>query len=307
VSRLARIPPDAASPSVAVAVAHFSGGSSSSSSRCGAGAGPPVLLNTSLTSLALVDVGLTALPGCVSQLAALQDLNLALNHELGAAGQAGCCLPPELLALTGLVGLCLGHCGLSVLPPVVAQLSSLTRLELQGNPLSGGSGSGGSCVAFGPRLRVLDLGGATGRGRARGVPSWVGSCSVLRELRISCHMLGHAALQQHHLQQQQQQQPHELQLLQGGIGAESSAHLQPSMPLPIGTVRGPAWPTTHNQPAQTAENYGLSLSALPTLLPELDTLYIDGGTWEQRAVRDALDLVRDLGRRRSRLRVILPL
>ena len=62
-----------------------------------------------------------------------------------------------------------------------------------------------------------------------------------------------------------------------------------------------------NPPEKTAETYGLSLADRPTVHQELDTLYLDGGKWEKRAVRDALDLVRDLGRRRSRLRVILPL
>jgi len=45
----------------------------------------------------------------------------------------------------------------------------------------------------------------------------------------------------------------------------------------------------------------LSLQQLPLLLPELELLVIEGGMWEQRAVRDALQLVRTLERQGSKL------
>jgi hypothetical protein len=52
---------------------------------------------------------------------------------------------------------------------------------------------------------------------------------------------------------------------------------------------------------------GLSLQQLPVLLPQLQLLVIEGGTWEQRAVRDALELVRQLARTGSSLQLVLPL
>jgi len=78
-----------------------------------------------------VNVGLQQLPACVSQLVALQELNLALNHDMGL--DPARCLPVELTGLQQLQGLCLGHCSLGQLPPVVLELTALTRLELQGN------------------------------------------------------------------------------------------------------------------------------------------------------------------------------
>lgn len=58
-------------------------------------------VNTSITSLSLVEVGLRQLPGCISQLVALQDLQLALNHDM--ALKPATCLPHELTCLTGVL------------------------------------------------------------------------------------------------------------------------------------------------------------------------------------------------------------
>lgn len=56
-------------------------------------------VNTSITSLSLVDVGLRHLPGCISQLVALEELQLALNHDM--ALNPATCLPQELTCLSG--------------------------------------------------------------------------------------------------------------------------------------------------------------------------------------------------------------
>jgi hypothetical protein len=58
-------------------------------------------VNTSITSLSLIDVGLVQLPGCVSQLVALQELQLGLNHDLGLSPAT--CLPQELTCFSGIV------------------------------------------------------------------------------------------------------------------------------------------------------------------------------------------------------------
>lgn len=60
-------------------------------------------------------------------------------------------------------------------------------------------------------------------------------------------------------------------------------------------------------PAAVLGAEGLSLQQLPVLLPQLQLLVIEGGTWEQRAVRDALELVRQLARTGSSLQLVLPL
>jgi hypothetical protein len=52
---------------------------------------------------------------------------------------------------------------------------------------------------------------------------------------------------------------------------------------------------------------GLSLQQLPVLLPQLQLLVLEGGVWEQRAVRDALQLVAQLARTGSGLQLVLPL
>jgi hypothetical protein len=62
-------------------------------------------VNTSITSLSLVDVGLRQLPGCISQLVALEELQLALNHDM--ALNPAMCLPHELTCLLGVSLRCL--------------------------------------------------------------------------------------------------------------------------------------------------------------------------------------------------------
>lgn len=59
-------------------------------------------VNTSITSLSLVEVGLRHLPGCISQLVALEELQLALNHDM--ALNPATCLPQELTCLSGRCG-----------------------------------------------------------------------------------------------------------------------------------------------------------------------------------------------------------
>jgi hypothetical protein len=49
------------------------------------------------------------------------------------------------------------------------------------------------------------------------------------------------------------------------------------------------------------------LQQLPVLLPQLQLLVIEGGMWEQRAVQDALQLVRLLAKTGSSLQLVLPL
>lgn len=49
------------------------------------------------------------------------------------------------------------------------------------------------------------------------------------------------------------------------------------------------------------------MQQLPTLLPRLQLLVIEGGVWEQRAVRDALQLVSHLAKTGSSLQLVLPL
>jgi hypothetical protein len=69
-------------------------GSSSSGGEAGG-----CFVNTSITSLSLVEVGLRHLPGCISQLVALEELQLALNHDM--ALNPATCLPQELTCLSG--------------------------------------------------------------------------------------------------------------------------------------------------------------------------------------------------------------
>lgn len=75
----------------AAATAGAAGRSADEASGC--------FVNTSITSLSLVDVGLRQLPGCISQLMALEELQLALNHDM--ALNPATCLPQELTCLSG--------------------------------------------------------------------------------------------------------------------------------------------------------------------------------------------------------------
>jgi hypothetical protein len=264
----------------------------------------------------------------------------------------------HLLLLTavsaaGLQALCLGNCSLSQLPPVVAALTSLTRLELQGNALSEAGFSGSSSVlGFSPSLRVLDLTAqGSGRVRMRGIPGWVGMCTALTELLLGCSCLGadggggsswcttsglaaaaggsgvsegqlrgmhrsssdvgttEARHQRHQHSPARHGPPRAARSL--GLGSASSAppSVAPgSPPQPLVSPRaGPgvvSGSTSSGGPAQTAT---LQLQQLPALLPQLQLLVVEGGQWEQRAVRDALQLVRQLERSGSRLQLVLPL
>lgn len=299
-----------------------------------------LLVNTSITSLALIDVRLQRLPSCVSQLVALQELNIALNHDM--ALNSSTCLPEELTALSSLQGLCLGHCGLTQLPTVIADCSGLTRLELQGNALSlSGLSWHPVDVGFRHSLQVLDIGSqGTGGTRMRGIPAWIGACSALRELRIGCYCLGHSGCSYN----QSEGNMHVSQV----CGAGHAVYTAPLSPISGGSggyhaapagcspVRGGNARSSGHAAASTGTNTGrssitagasgtnpgngaggspcaglvaegLSLQQLPEMLPQLEVLQVDGGVWEQRAVRDALQLVRRLERSGSRLQVILPL
>lgn len=299
-----------------------------------------LLVNTSITSLALIDVRLQQLPSCVSQLVALQELNLALNHDM--AVNSSTCLPNELTALSSLQGLCLGHCGLTQLPTVIADCSGLTRLELQGNALSlSGLSWHPVDVGFRHSLQVLDIGSqGTGGTRMRGIPAWIGACSALRELRIGCYCLGHSGCSYN----QSDSNTHVPQVCGAGhavytaplspiSGCSGGYHAAPAGCSPVrgGNARsnGHAAATSGTNLGRssiTAGAYGtdqgngaggspcaglvaegLSLQQLPEMLPQLEVLQVDGGVWEQRAVRDALQLVRRLERSGSRLQVLLPL
>lgn len=258
-------------------------------------------------------------------------------------------LPAVLpLCAAGLKTLGLGNCSLHHLPPVVATLTGLTRLELQGNALSaaGFSSSGlePHTIGFAHSLRVLDLTAqGSGRSRMRGIPAWVGQCAALTELRLGCFCLGY------HGDSSAAQGSSGLAAavaaaVGGGAGAAPSRGLHhSSSDLGISTrgqhhARGVAHaggsvsrsldlghassapPSVSNSggaaagagaggsPAATLGSpEGLSLQQLPVLLPQLQLLVIEGGTWEQRAVRDALELVRQLAKAGSSLQLVLPL
>lgn len=90
------------SAAAAAAAAAATAGSSSSSDG---------FVNTSITSLSLVDVGLRQLPPCISQLVSLEELQLALNHDM--ALNPATCLPSELTCLSGVclvVYVCMRGC-----------------------------------------------------------------------------------------------------------------------------------------------------------------------------------------------------
>ena len=101
--------------------------------------------------LDLSGLKLTQLPGKISQLGKLTELNLAHNHltelppelaqlpqltKLDLSHNPLANLPPELASLTNLAVLDLSHTQLSALPPEFGQLSQLTRLELSHTPLA---------------------------------------------------------------------------------------------------------------------------------------------------------------------------
>ncbi|MEW5318029.1 MAG: hypothetical protein WDW38_009283 [Sanguina aurantia] len=75
----------------------------------------------SLTSLALTNAGLLQLPPSISLLPSLRHLDLSNNPDLGSASADS--LPAELSDLSALSSLCLSHCGLTSLPPVIAHLT----------------------------------------------------------------------------------------------------------------------------------------------------------------------------------------
>ncbi|KAF6265107.1 hypothetical protein COO60DRAFT_1697955 [Scenedesmus sp. NREL 46B-D3] len=316
-------------------------GAAAASHAAAAGSNLPssLLSNTSITCLSLVDVGLHQLPGCVSQLVALQDLNLGLNYDMGL--NPGACLPAELAHLQLLQGLCLGHCSLGQLPPVLAFLTGLTRLGLQGNALSapgfGPQLSPDTVPAFRHSLRVLDLGGqGSSRGGMRGIPSWVGSCTGLHELRLGCHCLAYCG-SSHARGELGDGSLHAVsfgsaaaaaiagQALDGAAaaaagsgspGASARYHFTYSY-SPSGSssslARGSAGlsAAAAGQPSSgtgaAAAECWLGLQQLPGLLPQLRVLCVEGGMWEHRAVREALTLVRQLERQGSKLQVVLPL
>jgi hypothetical protein len=94
-------------------------------------------VNTSITSLSLVDVGLRQLPGCISQLVALEELQLALNHDM--ALNPATCVPHELTCLSGVSlraawvrGACAAHW--SYPPLVYAASQSMVSYSMQKKP-----------------------------------------------------------------------------------------------------------------------------------------------------------------------------
>lgn len=265
----------------------------------------------------------------------------------------------------GLKSLCLGNCSLHHLPPVVAALTGLTRLELQGNALSvaGFSSSGlePHSIGFAHSLKLLDLTAqGSGRARMRGIPAWVGQCGALTELRLGCSCLGYhgggdtssnsglaaavAASTSAAAGTGQARGP-------GGAGSRSFHHSSSDVGVrghassSSSSSRGVAGPgvgsagrrldlghaasappaaaassagspaATSNEgasPAATAAAAacaaeGLSLQQLPVVLPQLLLLVLEGGVWEQRAVRDALQLVAHLAKTGSGLQLVLPL
>lgn len=258
-----------------------------------------------------------------------------------------------LCCCAGLKSLCLGNCSLHHLPPVVATLTGLTRLELQGNALSaaGFSSSGlePHSIGFAHSLRVLDLTAqGSGRARMRGIPAWVGQCAALTELRLACSCLGYngdsassgltAAVAatagpgaqanaggsrvMHHSSSDvgtrgpHHHQPHHSR---GVANTRSSAarsldlsHAASAPPVvaaggPAAGATAPASPSAGPAGVAAAGAEGLSLQQLPALLPQLQLLVIEGGVWEQRAVRDALQLVSHLAKTCSSLQLVLPL
>lgn len=244
---------------------------------------------------------------------------------------------------------------------MVACLTGLTRLELQGNALSIAGFSNGSLeprlIGFAQSLRVLDLTAqGSGRARMRGIPAWVGQCGALTELRLGCSCLGYdgdagssglsaavaavaavggpggssSSRGMHHsssdlgVRGRQQHHTHGSSRLDsrgGGLGSSAVrhsldlGHATSAPPVVAGSSSSTAAATAGSlaaaAPAAAAAAAlgpeGLSLQQLPVLLPQLQLLVIEGGMWEQRAVQDALQLVRLLAKTGSSLQLVLPL
>lgn len=254
----------------------------------------------------------------------------------------------------GLKSLCLGNCSLHHLPPVVASLTGLTRLELQGNALSAAgftsSGLEPHSIGFAQSLRVLDLTAqGSGRARMRGIPAWVGQCAALTELRLGCSCLGYhgdsggsglaaavaaatagagaqangvgssGSRTMHHSSSDLGLRGHHTRAITHGrstlarsldLGHASSAPPAVANSNSPAGGSGPASPAGVGGGALSAAAVGpegLSLQQLPVLLPQLQLLVIEGGVWEQRAVRDALQLATQLARAGSSLQLMLPL